>query len=165
MPSLASALALLLRKANITSANDFADWLLRAPTTIANTIKTSAFQAEAEAIEALEAAEAANVAAEVEELRMQLDAARTTTAAVQDEASTARSLAAASVEAARAEAKAARAEAERARCEADVAKAGTKSFVLVSTADEVVKMLVANVMNVNIEIPRVVKGDFEANME
>ena len=100
MPSLASALALLLCKANITSANDFADWLLRAPTAIANTIKTSAFQAEAEAIEALEAAEAANVAAEVEELRMQLDAARTTTAAVQDEASTARSLVAASVEAA-----------------------------------------------------------------
>ena len=30
--------------------------------------------------------------------------------------------------------------------------------------DEVVKMLIANIMNVNIEIPRVVKGDFGAAM-
>ena len=30
--------------------------------------------------------------------------------------------------------------------------------------DAVVKMLIANVMNVNIEIPRVVKGDFGAAM-
>ena len=81
MPSLASAIAALLSKANVTTASDFAAWLLKAPTTISNIIKSPAFQAEAEAIEALEAA---NVAAEVEELRAELDAARAAAAAEQD---------------------------------------------------------------------------------
>ena len=30
--------------------------------------------------------------------------------------------------------------------------------------DEVIKMLISNVMNVNIEIPKVIKGDFESSM-
>ena len=31
--------------------------------------------------------------------------------------------------------------------------------------DEVIEMLIRNVMNVNIEIPRVIKGDFESSMK
>ena len=31
--------------------------------------------------------------------------------------------------------------------------------------EEVIKMLIGNIVNVNIEIPRVVKGDFEAHLD
>ena len=126
MPSLASAIAVLLSKANVTTASDFAAWLIKAPNAIANIMGTPAFQAEAEAIEALEAA---NVAAEVEGLRGELDAARAAAAAEQDQAAALSSRAAAEVEAALAEAKSARAEAEAARAEAEAARAETEAVI------------------------------------
>ena len=145
MPSLASAIALLLSKAKISSASGFAAWLLEAPTTVANIIKTSGFQAEAEAMEASDAAEAADAAAE-------LDAARAAAAAARDEAAAAESRAAAEVaaaraganaaraevEAARAEAEAARAEAEAARAETIAAKEMARTYVATSTADAII---------------------------
>ena len=79
--SLASAIAVLLSKSKVNSASSFADWLLSAPTTIANIIKSTAFQVEAEAMQVSEAATAATVEEAMEELRAELNAAMATATA------------------------------------------------------------------------------------
>ena len=133
--TLVSALHVLATASGCTSVAAFADWLLSAPETISNIMKTAGFEADVEAMQASEAAKAASAAAEVEELRAELVAARAAAAAAQDEAIATAAQAAADVEGMRTTLEAAQAEVEAMRAEA---RKIARTYVKATTADAVV---------------------------
>ena len=133
--TLVSALHVLATASGCTSVAAFADWLLSAPETISNIMKTAGFEADVEAMQASEAAKAASAAAEVEELRAELVAARAAAAAAQDDVIATAAQAAADVEEMSAKVQAAQAEVEAMRAEA---RKIARTYVKATTADAVV---------------------------
>ena len=133
--TLVSALHVLATASGCTSVAAFADWLLSAPETISNIMKTAGFEADVEAMQASEAAKAVSAAAEVEELRAELVAARAAAAAAQDDAIATAAQAAADVEEMSAKVQAAQAEVEAMRAEA---RKIARTYVKATTADAVV---------------------------
>ena len=133
--TLVSALHVLATASGCTSVAAFADWLLSAPETISNIMRTAGFEADVEAMQASEAAKAASAAAEVEGLRAELVAARAAAAAAQDDVIATAAQAAADVEEMSAKVQAAQAEVEAMRAEA---RKIARTHVKATTADAVV---------------------------